>query len=103
MDLKNPVVGRGSTADGTYVIEPAQHPSFFSERQLKPYDSGRLSYNMTAETNGPLLTSGIPGQVTPKRGCLNNNRVLQYVDTDFGQDLSNCAAVLYVSACFVQK
>ena len=95
-NLNNPVVGTNSS-DGNFVIEPAQHPSFFSQRQLKAYDDSRLSYNMTAEKNGPLLTSGVPGEVTPKRACLNNNQVLHYVDTDFGQDLSNCAAVLYVS------
>ena len=95
-EIKNPVIGQNSH-DGKYQIEPAQNPSFFSQRQLKAYDDTRLSYNMSAENNGPLLTSGVPGELTPKRGCLNNDRVLYYVDTDYGQDLSNCAAILYVS------
>ena len=86
-----------SSFNGQY-IEPAHANAFFSQRQLKGYDDSRLSYNMSAETNGSLLTSGVVGEVTPKRGCLNNNHVLHYVDTDFGQDLANCSAVLYVSS-----
>ena len=94
-DCKNPV------DRARLVIEPAQVKSFFSLRQLKEYDDTRLCYKMSAETNGKLITSGVPGEMTPKRECLNNNHVAHYIDTDFGQDLSNCSAVLYVSMKFM--
>ena len=54
------------------VIEPAHNNAFFTQRRLKPYEDFRLKYAMSAITNGPHLTSGVPGEVTPKRGVMNN-------------------------------
>ena len=65
------------------VIEPAHTNAFFKVRSLKPYDGWKLSYVMSALTNGPHITSGEYGEVTPKRGVLNNDRALHYVDTNF--------------------
>ena len=79
------------------VIEPAHPNAFFIQRKLKAYDGWKLQYTMSALTNGPHLTSGVLGEITPKRGVLNNDRPLHYVDTNFGQELSNCNAVLFVS------
>ena len=69
----------------------------FSARKLKPYNQKKLMYAMTASTNGPHITSGVNCEVTPKRGVYNNDRVLQYLDVNLGQDLNNCSAVLFVS------
>ena len=87
-NVKNPI-------SRNKIIEPAHNNAFFAARKLKSYNEEHLSYCMTAETNGPRITSGIPNEVTPKRGILNNERVLPYVDTNFGQEVTNCDAVLY--------
>ena len=79
------------------VIEPAHTNAFFIRRRLKPYEGHKLAYAHSAITNGPHLTSGVLGEVTPKRGILNNDKPLPYVDTDFGKELPNCNAVLFVS------
>lgn len=52
---------------------------------------------MSASTNGPHITSGVPSEVAPKRGALNNDRPLHYVDVNIGQELKDCTAILYVS------
>ena len=93
--VKNPV---NNDTQSTRVIVPAHHNAFFLRRKLKPFQPFRLKYAMTAITNGPHLTSGLLAEVTPKRGVLNNDRVLPYVDINFGQELYNCKAVLYVSS-----
>ena len=82
------------------VIDPAHTNPFFLPRKLKPYESWKLSYVMTAITNGPHMASGNLGEVTPKRGVLNNDMPLTYVDTNFDQKLTNCNAVLFVSNYF---
>ena len=79
------------------VIDPAHTNPLFLQRKLKPFESWRLAYNMSAITNGPHITSGRLGEVTPKRGVMNNDMPLPYVDTNFDQKLNNCNAVLFVS------
>ena len=95
--IKNPV---SNDTLSTRMIVPAHPDPFFLERKLKPFQPYRLSYAMSAITNGPHLTSGTLAEVTPKRGVLNNDRPLSYVDVNFGQELNNCKAVLYVSLKF---
>jgi len=78
-------------------IHPTVPNGFFGPRKLKPYNHNKLYYSMTASTNGPHITSGVPSEVTPKRGVFNNDRPLQYIDVNLGQDLDNCSGLLYVS------
>ena len=79
------------------TILPADVDPLYSVRKLKPYNQQKLMYAMTAATNGPHITSGIPNEVTPKRGVLNNDRPLHYIDVNYGQELDNCSATLFVS------
>ena len=78
-------------------MHPAVNNGFFNPRKLKPYNQNKLFYSMSASTNGPHITSGVPSEVTPKRGTLNNDRPLHYIDVNLGQDLTNCSGLLYVS------
>ena len=92
--VKNPI---SNSTQASRVIVPAHNDAFFMQRKLKPFQSFRLKYSMSAITNGPHLTSGSVAELTPKRGVLNNDRILPYVDVNFGQELYNCKAILYVS------
>ena len=56
-----------------------------------------MAYNFSALTNGKLVYSGVPNQLTPARGALNNNLELFWLDVDIGQDMSNTRAVLHVA------
>ena len=78
-------------------FQPSVPTPLFTTRKLKPYDQKKLFYSMSASTNGPHITSGIPNEVTPKRGAYNNDRPLHYIDVNLGQDLVNCSGLLYVS------
>ena len=95
--VNNPVVQPSLTSPEVRVITPAHSDAFFMQRKLKPFQPFRLSYAMSAITNGPHLTPGRVAELTPKRGVMNNERVLPYVDTNFAQEIYNCKAVLYVS------
>ena len=78
-------------------LQPSVPQPLFITRKLKPYDQRKLCYSMSASTNGPHITSGVHGEVTPKRGAFNNDRPLHYIDVNLGQDLVNCSGLLYVS------
>ena len=56
-----------------------------------------MAYNFSALTNGKVAYSGVPNQLTPARGSLNNNLELFWLDVDLGQDISNTKAVLHVA------
>ena len=89
--------GTNDNIVGEREIQPMVPDAFYPPRKLKPYDQNKLAYVMSASTNGPHIASGIPSEVAPKRGSLNNNRPLHYIDVNMSQDLVDCSAVLYVS------
>ena len=48
-------------------------------------------------TNGKVVYSGVPKQLSPARGSLNNDLELFWLDVDIGQDLSATKAILHVA------
>ena len=74
-------------SDRARVIAPTTDHPLFLERKLKKFNDTKLNYNMTADLNGCKYSSGVANQLTPKRGVLNNNHPLHYVDVNFGQQL----------------
>ena len=83
-------------AERLKVIHPITSYPLFEERKLKKFNDTKLNYNMTAELNGCKYSSGVVNQLTPKRGVLNNNLPLHYIDVNFSQQLNNTNAVLHV-------
>ena len=62
------------------------------------YVAFRLAYNFTANTNGPLIFNGQePCQLTPARGCINNDLELFWLEVDLAADIPNTQAVLHVA------
>ena len=69
-------------------LKPKYSRSLFPSKKKKinpltgfPYHLGdSINYNVDTPTNGPILCSRIPRQITPKRNIINNDEPAYYVE-----------------------
>ena len=56
----------------------------------------RLAYNFSALSNGPVFYNGESCQVTPARGCANNDLELFWLEVDLTKEIPDTKAILHV-------